>query len=99
MAGAPCATRQTELCAIHDLITPQVLLNEQLAAIVDDCGGLPNESSLEAEFEVGCATGLSVSLGGDAAGLLGCIEKALAVRHFICADGLRCARVRRSTLP
>jgi hypothetical protein len=100
MTGAACSARQTEPCAVHDLITPQELLNEQFATIVDDCGGLPDESSLEAEFEAGCATGLFAQLAGvsNYSALLGCVEEALAARPFSCANGLGCARVERSTL-
>ena len=99
-AGEPCTGRQAEPCMVHDLLTPQGLLNEQFATIVDGCGGLPDESSLEVEFDAGCATELSVQLHGatDASPLLGCVENALGVVRFSCADGLACARVERSTL-
>ena len=99
-AGEPCAGRHAEPCPVHDLLTPQGLLNEQFATIVDGCGGLPDESSLEVEFDAGCATGFSAQLHGatDASPLLGCVENALGALHFSCADGLACARVERSTL-
>ncbi|MEP7049802.1 MAG: hypothetical protein ABJB12_05590 [Pseudomonadota bacterium] len=101
VAAGSCSDRQAEPCTVHDLVTPQELLNEQFAAIVDGCGGLPDESRLEAEFEAGCATGLSAHLRGaaDDSALLSCVEKALGARHFSCAEGVACARVERSTLP
>jgi len=99
-AGA-CSERTVEPCAAHDPSTPQTLLQSQFSAIVDGCGSLPDESSLEVEFQGGCATRLSASISGpgDHADLLGCVGKALDALHFACADDLDCASVRRSTLP
>jgi hypothetical protein len=99
-AGA-CSERKVEPCGTHDLLTPQTLLQSQFSTIVDGCGGLPEESSLQAEFQGGCATRLSASLSGaaDQADLLTCVGNALDALHFDCADGLDCASVERSTLP
>ena len=78
----------------------QTLLQSQFSTLIDGCGGLPDESSLEVEFQGGCATRLSASISGppDHADLLGCVGKALDALHFACADDLDCASVKRSTL-
>jgi hypothetical protein len=98
-AGA-CSERKVEPCGAHDPITPQTLLQSQFFAIVDGCGGLPDESILQVEFRGGCATRLSASVPGaaDHADMLSCVGKALDALHFACADDLDCASVERSTL-
>jgi hypothetical protein len=100
MGGGACSERKVEPCGAHDPITPQTLLQSQFSAIVDGCGGLPDESSLQVEFRGGCATRLSASLPGaaDYAVMLSCVGKALDALHFACADDLDCASVERSTL-
>jgi hypothetical protein len=100
MGAGACSQRKTEPCATHDLLTPQTLLQSQFFTIVDGCGGLPDESSLQVELRGGCATRLSASLSGptDHADMLSCVGKALDALHFACADDLDCASVERSTL-
>lgn len=95
-----CSARTVEPCGAHDLITPQTLLQSQFSVIVDACGSLPDESSLQVEFHGGCATRLSASPSlANQAGILSCVGKALDAVHFACADNLDCASVKRSTLP
>jgi hypothetical protein len=100
MGAGACSERKVEPCGARDLLTPQTLLQSQFSAIVDGCGGLTDESSLQVEFRGGCATRLSASLSGaaDHADMLSCVGKALDALHFACADDLDCARVHHSTL-
>jgi hypothetical protein len=96
-----CSERETVPCDPQGIVTPQELLDGQFDDLVVQCGGLPNESSLEVEFTDGCATGLVASISGpvdDSAPLRSCIEQALDKVHFACADGLDCAGTGRSTL-
>ena len=97
---AACSRRKVEPCGARDPSTPQTLLQSQFSTVVDTCGGLPDESTLEVEFQGGCGTRLSASISGlgDHADLLGCVGKALDALHFACADDLDCASVVRSTL-
>jgi hypothetical protein len=102
VAAEACAARVVEPCEPEGLTTPQQLLNGQLAAVVEACGELPNESRLEVTFEAGCATQLSESLSGPLGShedLLDCIREALDAQHFDCAEELDCAGMERSTLP
>jgi hypothetical protein len=101
VGAVACSERKVEPCGAHDLSTPQMLLQSQFSTIVDGCGGLPDESTLQVEFQGGCATRLSASLSGatDQADLLSCVGKALDALQFACADDLDCASVKRSTLP
>ena len=101
-AGA-CSERETVPCDPQGITSPQELLNAQFDQLVArECGELPNESSLEVEFVDGCASGLVAAISGPTDGsapLVACIERALDVVHFACADGLDCAATERSTLP
>jgi hypothetical protein len=90
-------------CSIPSgLTTPQMQLNGDFADLVQSCGDLPSECSLQVNFTNGCATSLLAGMPGPPGGydvLLGCIERALDSVHFECADSLECAVVSLSTLP
>lgn len=82
--------------------TPQMELAEELdSLIVQTCGELPNESSVQVRFANGCATALDAQMPGPPgtfATLVSCIGEALDRVHFECADSLECAGTGRSTL-
>ncbi|AKU94984.1 hypothetical protein AKJ09_01648 [Labilithrix luteola] len=93
-----CSERETKPCDPQGLVTPQELLNDQFNKLVQKCGGLPNETSLEVRFTDGCATELRERGIDDDAARLSCIQQALDAVHFACADGLDCAAMEVSTL-
>ncbi len=105
-AACNCAPSDS-VCAMRcgassSITTPQEELDlVDLSELVDSCGGLPNESSIQVTFANGCATALAASMPGPPGTLdvlLECIEQSLDRVHFECADSLECGGTGRSTL-
>jgi hypothetical protein len=94
-----CADRPITACASPDA-SPQQLGN-QLLQVVEQCGTLPNESTIEVWFDNGCPTDLKADIAGppDAHDVLrGCVIESLSAARWDCAPNQACAMVVRSTL-
>jgi hypothetical protein len=80
------------------LVTPQLLLDGELEALVAQCGDLPNESGIEVEYADSCPTKIVPNLSAPRPSLIDCMANALSSVRSGCAIGLDCASVERSTL-
>jgi hypothetical protein len=98
-----CAERPETACSPIGVESTQDALDQQLDDVIMACGSFPTESAFEAAFTDGCATALTASISGPPSSsktaLIDCIGQALDSARFACAQGLECARARRSTLP
>jgi hypothetical protein len=83
------------------LETPQTLLDAELVRVIEQCGGLPEESTVQVDFSDGCATAILAEVSGppprDEA-LVACLWPKLSATRFACAIGLACGIVSLSTL-
>jgi hypothetical protein len=101
--GAPTCAEREEVACSDQTPVGQDELSGQLAAIVEDCGFLPNESWVRVAFEGGCGKRLAASISGpsspEKAALIACTIQALDRVRFACGDATNCAAYERSTLP
>jgi len=92
-----CAARDETPCvAAAPLLEPT--LEGAVRQIIEDCSGLATESSIQIEFESGCAKALRTSMR-NAAQLVPCVIPALNAVRVACADSVQCFYEEKSTLP
>jgi hypothetical protein len=100
-AGAACEARPEAPCQSYGFDTPQVLLDGDLQRLVSECGGLPDESTVQVDFADGCATAILAEVSGPPShgeAIAACLAPKLAATRFACAVGLSCAIVSQSTV-
>jgi hypothetical protein len=95
--GLACSDRPAAQCGEGGVCS----LVEKFQAQVRMCGGLSNESFLQVDFEDGCATDITVDMGGGvqrSVELVNCLAPMFASVRWDCAPELTCFILNPSTL-
>jgi len=97
--STPCASRPITPCPAA--LPGQFPLAKQLESVIDQCGGIPDESTIEVWAGGGCVTDWKADISGPfdaSADRRDCMRGVLSAARYDCAAAPACASVQRSTL-